>query len=69
MPVVLEEVLASAKTFLADWTVPFLRGGHGKMMIVSDTGEMNIFLAGFSDTVAVQPKNLCEVADERKTWH
>ena len=67
MSVVLDEALDGAKTFLADWTVPFFwRRGHE--MIV-DTGEMNIFLGGFSDTVAVQPKNLSEVADEGKTWH
>ena len=68
MSVVLDEALAGAKTFLADWTVPFFwRRGHDEMTV--DTGEMNIFLGGFSDTVAVQPKNTCEVADERKTWH
>ena len=62
MSVVLDEVLDGAKTFLADWTVPFLlflRRGH-EMLV--DAGEMNIFLGGFSDTAAVQPKKLSEVA-------
>ena len=68
MSVVLDEVLAGAKTFLADWTVPFFwRRGHDEMIVY--TGEMNIFLAGFSDTVAVQPKKLSEVANEGKTLH
>ena len=61
MSVVLDEVLDGAKTFLADWTVPFLFLRRGHEMIV-DTGEMNIFLGGFSDAAAVQPKKLSEVA-------
>ena len=65
---VLDEVLDGAKTFLADWTVPFFwRRGHDEITVY--TGEMNIFLGGFSDTVAVQTKNLSEVANEGKTWH